>query len=73
MSVTYHIKIKKEYAASLIEDLEKKGAVELIKETEEEIVLDSHMIEVQHRIDTYRDRPDLLIDEDEVLKMLDAE
>lgn len=73
MSVTYHIKIKKEYAASLIEDLEKKGAVELIKETEEEIVLDSHMIEVQHRIDTYRDRPELLIDEDEVLKMLDAE
>jgi len=73
MSVTYHIKIKKEYAASLIEDLEKQGAVELIKETDEEIVLDSHMIEVQHRIDTYRDRPDLLIDEDEVLKMLDAE
>lgn len=73
MSVTYHIKIKKEYAASLIEDLLKMDAIDLIKETQEEIVQDWHVAEVQQRIDKYQDRPDLLIDENEVFKMLDAE
>lgn len=72
MSVTYHIKIKKEYAASLIEDLQKMDAVELIKETEEEIVQDWQITEVQQRIEKYRNSPDLLIDEDDVFKMLDA-
>lgn len=73
MSVTYHIKIKKEYAASLIEDLQKMDAVEFIKETVEEIVPDWHIVEVQQRIERYKDSPDLLIDEDDVFKMLDAD
>jgi len=73
MSVTYHIKIKKQYAASLIEDLQKMDAVELIKETTDEIVPDWHVTEVRQRIEKYKDNPGLLIDEDEVFKMLDAD
>ncbi len=32
MSVTYHIRIKKDYASALIEDLQKADAVEVIEE-----------------------------------------
>ena len=32
MPATYHIRIKKEYAAAIIEDLQKKDAVELVPE-----------------------------------------
>lgn len=73
MSVTYHIRIKKEYAASLIEDLQKIDAVEIIKETDEEIVQDWQKTEVEQRIEKYRNNPELLIDEEEVFKMLDAD
>jgi cell fate (sporulation/competence/biofilm development) regulator YmcA (YheA/YmcA/DUF963 family) len=73
MSVTYHIKIKKDYAASLIEDLQKMDAIDLIKETEEEVVQDWQITTVQQRIEKYQNRPDLLVDEDDVFKMLDAE
>lgn len=73
MSVTYHIRIKKEYAVSLIEDLQKMEAIDVIKETEDEIVPDWHIAEVQQRIEKYKDNPGLLIDEDEVFKMLDAD
>ncbi|MBO9616797.1 MAG: hypothetical protein J7619_29190 [Dyadobacter sp.] len=73
MSVTYHIKIKKDYAASLIEELRKADAIDLIKETDSEIVPDWHVVEVQQRINKYKDAPELLINEDDVFKMLDAE
>ena len=73
MSVTYHIRIKKEYAASLIEDLQKMDAVEIIKETDEEIVQDWQKTEVERRIEKYRSNPELLIDEEAVFKMLDAD
>jgi hypothetical protein len=73
MSVTYHIKIKKDYAASLIEELQKADAIDLIKETSNEIVPDWQISEVQQRIKKYKDSPDLLIPEEEVFKMLDAE
>lgn len=73
MSVTYHIKIKKDYAASLIEELQKADAIDLIKETNNEIVPDWHISEVQQRIKKYEGSPDLLIPEDEVFKILDAE
>lgn len=73
MTVTYHIKIKKDYAASLIEDLQKADAIDVIKETDNDIVQDWHIAEVQQRIDKYKGAPDLLIDEDEAFKMLDAE
>jgi hypothetical protein len=73
MSVTYHIKIKKDYAASPIEELQKADAIDLIKETSNEIVPDWQISEVQQRIKKYKDSPDLLIPEEEVFKMLDAE
>ena len=34
MSATYHIRIKKEYATAIIEDLQKKDAVEFVPEEE---------------------------------------
>ena len=34
MAITYHLKIKKEYAAALIEDLEKVDAVEFVASDE---------------------------------------
>jgi hypothetical protein len=33
MSATYHIRIKKEYASSLIEDLQKADAIEVLEHT----------------------------------------
>lgn len=73
MAVTYHIKIKKDYAASLLEELQKADAIDMIKETDSDIVQDWHVEEVQQRINKYKNAPDLLIDEDEVFKVLDAE
>lgn len=36
MALTYHIRIKKDYAASLIEDLEKVDAIELISQEDQQ-------------------------------------
>ena len=70
MSLTYHIRIKKDYAASLIEDLQKMNAIELITENE---VPQWQMDEVNQRIKKYENKPELLLDEDVVFKILDAE
>ena len=69
MSLTYHIRIKY-HAASLIEDLQKMGAIELITENE---VPQWQMDEVNQRIKKYENKPELLLDEDVVFKILDAE
>ena len=70
MSLTYHIRIKKDYAASLIQDLQKMNAIELITENE---VPQWQMDEVNQRIKKYENKPELLLDEDVVFKILDAE
>jgi len=70
MSLTYHIRIKKDYAASLIEDLQKMDAIELITENE---VPQWQMDEVNQRIKKYENKPELLLDEDVVFKILDAQ
>ena len=70
MSLTYHIRIKKDYAASLIEDLQKMNAIELITENE---VPQWQIDEVNQRIKKYENKPELLLDEDVVFKILDAE
>lgn len=73
MAVTYHITIKKDYAASLIEDLQKIDAIDLIKENDENFVVTrAQMDEVNARVNKYHHHPELLIDEEEVFKMLDA-
>lgn len=48
-------------------------AVEIIKETDEEIVQDWQKTEVERRIEKYRNNPELLIDEEEVFRMLDKD
>jgi len=70
MSLTYHIRIKKDYAASLIEDLQKMDAIRLITENE---VPQWQIDEVNQRIKKYENKPELLLDEDVVFKILDAE
>lgn len=70
MSLTYHIRIKKDYVSSLIEDLQKMDAIELITENE---VPQWQMDEVNQRIKKYENKPELLLDEDVVFKILDAQ
>ena len=73
MSVTYHIRIKKDYASSVIEDLQKMGAVELVPETEAFDVPLWQQDEVRSRIEKYKNHPELLIDEDTFLAMLNED
>lgn len=71
--MTYHIRIKKEYAAAIIEDLQKKDAVELVPEDEAFDVPQWQKDEVRKRIDKYKNNPELLIDEDTFLAMLNED
>ena len=71
--MTYHIRIKKEYAAAIIEDLQKKDAVELIPEQEAFDVPQWQQDEVRKRIDKYKNNPELLIDEDTFFAMLNED
>lgn len=73
MALTYHIRIKKDYAASLIEDLEKVDAIELISQEDQQQIPQWQIDEVISRIEKYKDNPELMIDEDKVFKMLDSE
>ena len=73
MSVTYHIRIKKEYAAAIIEDLQKKEAVELVPEEEAFDVPQWQKDEVRSRIEKYKNNPELLIDEDTFFAMLNED
>ena len=70
MPATYHIRIKKEYAAAIIEDLRKKDAVELVPEEEAFDVPQWQKEEVRRRIEKYKNNPELLIDEDAFFAML---
>ena len=71
MHSTYHLRIKKEYAASLIEDLQKADAVEFLAGQEEETDISaSQMEEVKRRIEYYDKNPNELVSWDEVRKRL---
>jgi putative addiction module component (TIGR02574 family) len=71
MSTTYHIRIKKEYAAALIEDLQKTDAVELIEKHEDDVdISDEQVAEVRRRIAYYDANPGKLLSWDEVRKRL---
>jgi len=71
MSTTYHIRIKKEYAAALIEDLQKTDAVELLEKHVDDFEISNEQIaEVKRRIDHYDANPDKLVSWDEVRKHL---
>ncbi len=69
MSVTYHIKIKKDYAAAVIADLEKMKAVELTME-ENSDVPDWQKKEVLKRAKESKKNPSILVEEAIVFNIL---
>ena len=73
MSDTIHIRIKKEYATAVIEDLQKLDAVEIVPEQEAFDVPQWQQDEVRRQIVKYMDHPELLIDEDTFLNMLNED
>jgi len=71
MSATYYLRIKKEYATALIEDLRKIDAVEFISVQEEDIDIPQwQMDEVKRRIEYYDKDPHELVLWEEVRKRL---
>jgi hypothetical protein len=73
MSETYHIRIKKEYAIAIIEDLQGKDAVELLPEEEAFDVPQWQRELVRARIAKYTTNPELYIDEDTFFAMLNED
>ena len=73
MSTTIHIRIKQEYAVAIIEELQKKDAVELVPEDEAFDVPLWQKEEVRNRIAKYKKNPELLIDEDTFFAMLNED
>ena len=72
MSATYHIRIKKEYAAAVIEDLQKMKAVELVKE-ENGDVPEWQKKEVRKRVKEIEKDPSILLDETVVFNLLNRD
>ncbi len=71
MQATYHIRIKKDFAAALIEDLHKMEAVEFICDKEADIEIPQwQQDEVKRRIDYYDKNPQELISWEDVRKSL---
>lgn len=73
MALIYHIRVKKEYATSVIEDLQKMEAIEILTEDNETEISQWQMDLVNQRIKKYKDNSALLIEEDPAFKILDAE
>ncbi len=73
MPATYHIRIKEEYAAAVIEELQKKNAVEIVPEEEAFELPEWQKEEVRNRIAKYKGNPELLIDEDTFFSMLNED
>ena len=69
MSVTYHVKIKKEYAEAVLADLEKMEAVELSKD-ENDDVPEWQKDAVRSARAAAKENPSLLINEKEGFKRL---
>jgi len=72
MPSTYHIRIKKEYAAAVIEDLEKMKAVEFLKDESSEIP-EWQKKEVRKRVKEIKKDPSILVDEKIVFNMLNRD
>ncbi|WP_254411837.1 hypothetical protein [Dyadobacter diqingensis] len=73
MALIYHIRVKKEYATSVIEDLQKMEAIEILTDDNETEISQWQMDLVNQRIKKYKDNSALLIEEDPAFKILDAE
>jgi hypothetical protein len=70
---TYHIRVKKDYVAAVIEDLQKMDAVEFMTESTAYDIPQWQKDEVRKRIEKYKNNPELLIDEDSFFKLLSEE
>ena len=73
MALTYHIRVKKEYATSVIEDLQKMEAIEILTNNEEAEIPQWQMDLVNQRLEKYKDNSALLIEEDPAFKILGTE
>lgn len=69
MPATYHIRIKKDYAVAVIEDLQKMKAVELLQDKND--IPEWQKKEVRKRVKEVQKNPSILVDESVVFKMLD--
>jgi len=65
MSDTVHIRIKKDYAAAIIKDLEKMDAIEMLPNTDD--IPDWHMQVVNERLAEYKENPKLGLDFDDAM------
>ena len=65
----YHIKIKKEYASAIIEDLKQVDAIEII----EEPIPEWQKKESLRRLDEMKKNPSSLVTEEDFLKALDED
>ncbi len=72
MAATYHIRIKKEYAVAVIEDLQKMKAVELIEQGNDTIP-EWQKKEVRRRVKEIEKDPSILIDEKVVFDLLNGD
>jgi len=70
MQSIYHIRIKEEYAAAIIEDLKKKEGVEFLPANEAFDIPQWQMDEVLKRKKYYKEHPEELISWEESEKML---
>jgi hypothetical protein len=70
MQETFHIRIKKDYAADVIKDLVKMEALEMITDSD---VPEWHMQIVNERMEEYKKNPKLAQDFDDAMDDIDKE
>ncbi len=73
MSATYHLRIKKEYAAAIIEDLQKNDAVEFMPDMRDINVPQWQIDEIRKSKEYYNLHPDELISWDEAWKLIKSD
>ena len=70
MQETFHIRIKKDYAADVIKDLVKMEALEMVEDSD---VPEWHMQIVTERMEEYKKNPKLAQDFDEAMDDIEKE
>ncbi len=70
MAATYHLRIKKEYAADVIEELRKNDAVEFVPEEKMFVVPQWQIDEVRASVKYQKEHPEELISWEEAMKMI---
>ena len=73
MYETYHIRIKQEYAATIIKVLQQKDAVELVPESETFEIPKWQQELILNRIEKSNKNPELSLDEDTFFSLLERE